>query len=113
MLCHPWFLEMISGWLFGCPVPRHQFIDAVLRPAVHQACQQVSEVSLRIGAIEFAGLDQRCQARPVFSTFVTAREQTIFLDNETGRIARSILLLSISIRPSSRNRPNPSQWFNA
>jgi hypothetical protein len=42
--------------LFRCPVPRHQFIDAVLRPAVHQACQQVSEVSLRIDAIEFAGL---------------------------------------------------------
>ena len=27
-----------SGWLFGCPVPRHQVIDAVLRPPVHQAC---------------------------------------------------------------------------
>src|SRR3954470_18004450 len=68
---------MISGWLFGCPVPRHQFIDAVLRPAVHQACQQISEIGLRIDAIELAGLDQRCQAGPVFSPFVTAGKKAV------------------------------------
>src|SRR5271167_1229268 len=36
-----------------------------------------------------------------------------FLDNATGRMARSTLLLSSSIRPSSRNRSSPSQWFSA
>ena len=47
-----------SGWVVGRPVPRHQFVDALLRPAVDEACQQIGEIGLRIDAIEFAGLDQ-------------------------------------------------------
>ena len=46
-----------SGRLFGCPEPRHQFVDAFLRPAVHQSCQQVSEICLRIDAVQLAGFD--------------------------------------------------------
>jgi len=34
------------------PAPRHQFIDALLRPAVHEACQQVGEIDLRIDKSE-------------------------------------------------------------
>src|ERR1700735_3720551 len=45
-----------SGGPFGRPVPRHQFVDAFLRPAIHQACQQVSEIGLRIDAIQLTGL---------------------------------------------------------
>jgi hypothetical protein len=45
-----------SGWPFGRPVPRHQFVDAFLRPAIHQACQQVSEIGLWIDAIQLTGL---------------------------------------------------------
>jgi hypothetical protein len=48
-----------SAWvLFGCPVPRHQFVDAFLRPAVDEACQQIGKIGLRIDAVELAGLDQ-------------------------------------------------------
>ena len=61
-----------SGWLLGCSEPRHQFIDALLRPAAHEACQEIGEIDLRIDAIELTGLDQRCQARPVLATFVRA-----------------------------------------
>ena len=46
-----------SGWPFGRPVPRHQFVDAFLRPAIHQTRQQVSEICLGIGAIQLAGLN--------------------------------------------------------
>src|ERR1700676_779967 len=60
------------GWLLRRQVPRHQFIDAFLRPAVHKACQQFGEIDLRIDAIEFARLDQRSQACPVFRAFVAA-----------------------------------------
>jgi hypothetical protein len=59
------------------PVPGHQFIDAALRPAVHQACQQIGEVGLRINAVQLTGLNQGRQAGPVLSTFVTAREQAV------------------------------------
>src|SRR4051794_18033176 len=66
-----------SGRVFGRPMPWHQFVDGFLWPAVDETCQQVGKIGLRIDAIEFAGLDQRCQASPVLSTFVTAGEQTI------------------------------------
>src|SRR3954471_11754886 len=46
-----------SGRLLWRPVPRHQLIDALLRPAVDKACQQVGEVGLRIDVIQFARLD--------------------------------------------------------
>jgi hypothetical protein len=46
-----------SGWPLGRPVPRHQFVDAFLRPAIHQTRQQVSEICLGIGAIQLAGLN--------------------------------------------------------
>ena len=45
-----------SGWLFGYPEPRHQFVDAFLRPAIHQTRQQISEICLWIDAIQLTGL---------------------------------------------------------
>ena len=63
-----------------------------------------------------------------FSLAVAMREQTVaqrtpppsepanrwfFRPSATGRIARSTGLLSSSIRPSSRKRMSPSQWFKA
>ena len=45
-----------SGWLLGRPAPWYQFIDPFLWPAIHQAREQVSEIRLRIDAIELTGL---------------------------------------------------------
>ena len=45
-----------SGRLLRHPVPRHQFVDTFLWPAIHEACQQVGKIDLRIDAIELAGL---------------------------------------------------------
>ena len=73
VLCHPWAVSA-SGWAFGPPVPRHQLVDAFLRPAIDEACQQVREVGL---GIELACLDERRDAGPVFSA-ITTREETIF-----------------------------------
>ena len=57
MLCDPWAAGD-SGWLLGRPVPRHQFLDTLLGPAVDEACQQIGKIGLRIDAIEFAGFDE-------------------------------------------------------
>jgi hypothetical protein len=65
------------GWLLRHQIPRHQFVDAFLRPTIHEACQQLGEIDLRIDAIQFAGLDLRSQARPVFRPFVAATEKTV------------------------------------
>ena len=43
-----------SGWVVGLPIPRHQFIDAPLRPAVHEARQHVGEPGLRIDSFSLA-----------------------------------------------------------
>jgi predicted ATPase len=53
-----------SGRLFGHPVPGHQFVDAVLRPAVDEVCQQIRKIGLRINVIEFADFDY---SKPQFS----------------------------------------------
>jgi hypothetical protein len=47
-----------SGVRFGYPAPRHEFVDAVLGPTVHEAGQQFGHVGQRIDFIKFAGLDQ-------------------------------------------------------
>jgi hypothetical protein len=58
VLCHPWERAGDSGGLLERPVPRHQFVDALLRPTVDEACQQVDKIGLRIDAVELTGLDQ-------------------------------------------------------
>src|SRR4030088_971002 len=77
MLCHPWAVSAL-GWVVGLPIPRHQLVDAFLRPSVDQACQQIREIGLWIDPVELAGLDQGRQAGPVFSAFITTRKKTIF-----------------------------------
>src|SRR5271157_545970 len=42
MLCHPWAISA-SGWVVGLPIPRHQLVDALLRPAVDEACVNAGE----------------------------------------------------------------------
>jgi hypothetical protein len=39
--------------LLLCPEPRHQFIDAFLRRAVQEACQEIGGIALRIDAFNF------------------------------------------------------------
>jgi Iron-dependent Transcriptional regulator len=48
----------VSGWVVGLPIPWHQLVDAFLRPAVDEACQQIRKIGLRIDLIQFAGLNQ-------------------------------------------------------
>ena len=38
--------------------PWHEFVDAAVGPAVDEAGQQVGEVTLRIDAVELAGLHE-------------------------------------------------------
>jgi hypothetical protein len=50
--------------------------------------------------VKLGGLDQRCEAGPVDRPSSWP----------ANRLARSTLLVSISMRPSSRKRTRPSQW---
>ncbi len=68
---------------------------------------------LRIDAARFAILDRRCDDRPVVATSVRTGEQAFLRLRAMGRIERSGVLESISIRPSSRKRVRPSQRESA
>ena len=55
--CSPTLRRFVrSGWPFGCPEPRHQFVDTFVRPAIHQACQEIGKICLWIDAIQLKGL---------------------------------------------------------
>jgi hypothetical protein len=47
-----------SGVRFRLPAPGHEFVDAVLRPTVYEARQQLGHVCQRIDFVKFTGLDE-------------------------------------------------------
>ena len=59
---------------------------------------------MRIDVIHLRGLQQRGDGRPGPAAAMAAREERFFLVMVCGRIARSTMLESISMRPS-RIRP--------
>ena len=83
-------------------VPWHQLIDAVLRPVVDELGECVGQPGMRFHVVEFAGLDERGDDGPVGTAFVGAGEERILRFRAIGRIDRSTVLVSISMRPSTR-----------
>jgi hypothetical protein len=63
---------------------------------------------MRVDAGELAVFDERGDHRPVVAAFVGTGEQGILAVQREGRIERSTVLLSRSMRPSSRKRDSPS-----
>jgi NAD(P)-dependent dehydrogenase (short-subunit alcohol dehydrogenase family) len=72
------FGTLVGSTALRLPAPGHEFVDALLRPAIDEACQQFGHVCQRVDAVELTGLDQRRHARPVFAALVAAREEAIF-----------------------------------
>lgn len=75
--------------------------------------QYVGEVGLRIDAVEFASLDERGDDRPMLAAAVRAGKEGILAIESNGRMVRSTMLESISIRPSSMKRVRPSHRDSA
>src|SRR5438270_7168784 len=71
-------LALDGSGCFGGPAPGQQFAETTVGPVIDELGQQVGQVSMRIDAMQFAGLDQRGEHGPVFCPFVAAREQSIF-----------------------------------
>ncbi len=77
--------------------------------ACNDAGNDVSEVSVRVDAVELRGFYERSDGRPVPATTVGTGEERIFRLRAIGLIERSTTLESISTRPSSMNRSSPAQ----
>jgi hypothetical protein len=88
------------GICVSSDVPREQFVDAVDGMASN-ACEDVTQVTLRIKSIQFCGSDQAVNGCSPFSSRIRAREQKN-RPKTTARNERSAALLSISNRPSSQ-----------
>src|SRR3954463_2872805 len=63
---------------FGGPGPGQQFAEEAVWPVIDELGQHVSQVGMRIDAMQFAGLDQRGEHGPVFCPFVRTSEECVF-----------------------------------
>src|ERR1700722_1576768 len=57
--------------------PRQELVDAAIRMAVDDLADHIDQVGVRIDAVEFAGLDQRSNDRPVFAAAVGTGEERV------------------------------------
>src|SRR5262252_5881490 len=63
--------------VLGGPGPRRQFRESAIGPVVDELRQHVAQIGFRVDAVQFAGLDQRGEHRPVFCSLVAASEERI------------------------------------
>ena len=91
--------------------PRQQFVDPALLAACADGIKRPSQAFLRIAAVEPAGFDQRCEDGPVPCGALVAGEQGVLTGRSHRPDGSPRELLSISMRPPSRNKARPSQWW--
>src|SRR5579859_3924885 len=60
--------------VLGCPGPRHELVETRGRPEIDQPGQHVTEIDLRVDAMELASLDERGDAGPVLRALIMARK---------------------------------------
>jgi hypothetical protein len=61
--------------MLGCPHPRHELVEQRGGPEVDEPGEHVGEIGLRIGAVQFASLDERSDAGPVLRSLIMTGEE--------------------------------------
>jgi hypothetical protein len=61
----------------GGPSPGKELVQAIVRPKVDEADENVGEIGLGLYAVQFASLDQRGEDGPIFGAVVVTREESI------------------------------------
>ena len=61
----------------GSPSPRQEFVQAIVRPKVDEADENIGQIGLGLDAVQFTGLYQRSQDRPTFGAVIMTREESI------------------------------------
>jgi hypothetical protein len=89
----------------SAPSPGHEFVNAVIGPAIDEAGQRLGEVPLRIDAVELAGLHQRGHGRPTCPAFVAGGEQRI-LPAEADRPDRAFHGVGVELDPAIIEEPD-------
>ena len=73
---------MISGGALlllahGGPSPGKELVQAIVRPKIDEADENVGEIGLGLYAVQFASLDQRSEDGPIFGAVIVTREESI------------------------------------
>jgi len=63
--------------MLGCPHPRHELVEQRGGPEVDEPGEHVGEIGLRIGAVQFASLDERSDAGPVLRSLIMTGEERV------------------------------------
>ena len=71
--------DPLSSLDFG-PVPRKQFVEAIDRVTFDEADEDVGEIGFGIDVVQFAGLDEGGEDRPVFAAAIGNRRTTRSFD---------------------------------
>ena len=95
------------------PSPRHELVDTRGRPQVDKLGEHVGQIGLRVDTVELAGLNERSNTGPVLRALVVTGEEGIFSVEHNRTDASFDDVGMSSMRPWSRNRASPSQWFKA
>src|SRR5215467_13817535 len=61
----------------GSPGPRHELVETRSRPEIDQPGENIGQISLRVDATEFAGLDERGDAGPILRALIMPGEERI------------------------------------
>src|SRR5207248_11223159 len=96
-------------WVELRPSPGHEFIEALVGPEIDKSGDHIGEPSLRIDAVELGCFDQRGNDGPVLGAIVMAGKEGVLASERLGPHGASTMLVSSSMRPSSRKRVRPSQ----
>ena len=99
-----------GGWT---PVPGQEVIEAVHGMPNGHALEHVLEIGEWLDVIELGGGDERADSRPALSTAIGSREEVVLASEAIGRMARSTVLVSSSMRPSLRKQQRASQRTSA
>jgi hypothetical protein len=96
---------------FGCGGvgPGQELVESALRVPLDDAGDHVCQVGEGLDLVELAGLDEGRDGGQCWAPPSDPANSAFLRVSAMGRIVRSTALESISIRPSSRNRPSPCQ----
>ena len=92
------------GGALGRPSPRQEFVDTRGGPKIDELCEHVGEVSLRIDAVQFAGLDERSDGCPVLRPLIVAGEERVLPIEHNG--AREVRPEMTARMRDEAQRPN-------
>ena len=69
----------------GSPSPWQKFVAAIVRPETDEADENIGQIGLGLDAVQFPGLYQRSQDRPIFGAVIMTAKRALLRVRACGR----------------------------